>query len=166
MAQQSEILRNVGLFLLHSVFAIMGSAIVDASLHDVIPAHSGTAIILKAWIGSVACAVLTALFMVRALYSRTALWVWVLPGLWLILGIMSWYGSHRGSILEDTLLGRFSGNTCAITFARRPCIDFFVFTIPLIRAAAYSLGSLLSFVLRGNPDDTQAIRDVQEGAGV
>jgi|SRR6185437_3796638 len=166
MAQQSEILRNVGLFLLHSVFAIMGPAIVDASLHDVIPAHSGTAIILKAWIGSVACAVLTALFMVRALYSRTALWVWVLPGLWLILGIMSWYGTHHGSILEDTLLGRFSGNTCAITLDRRSCRDFLLFTIPFIRAAAYSVGSFLSVVLRRNDKDPQTIPAAQEGAGV
>ncbi len=165
MTQQNGILRSVALFLLHSIFAIMGPAIIDASLHDLIPSHSGTGIVLKAWIGSMAIAFLIALFMIRVLRSRTALWVWVVPALWLIVGFMYWYGSHHGSILEDTLLGHFSGNTCAVTLDHRPCRDFLLFTIPFIRAAAYSVGSILSFVLRRGPDNPPVVRDVQEGAG-
>ena len=165
MTQQNGIFKSVGLFFLHSIFAIMGPAIIDASLHDLIPAHSGTGIVLKAWIGSVAGAFLIALFMIRALQSKTALWVWVVPALWLAMGFMGWYGSHHGSIFEDTLLGRFSGNTCAITLDHRPCRDFLLFTIPFIRAVAYSAGSLLSFALRRSPKNPPVVRDVQEGAG-
>ena len=165
MAQQSAIIRSIGLFLLHGAFAIMGPAIVDALLHNLVPPHSGTGIVLEAWVGSVASALLIALFMIRALQSRTALWVWVVPALWLIVGFMAWYGAHHGSILEDTLLGRFSGNTCAVTLDHRPCRDFLLFTIPFIRATAYSIGSLLSFMLRRGPENPLAVRDIQEGAG-
>ena len=163
MPEQNGIFRSVGMFLLHSIFSIVGPAIIDASLHNLIPAHSGTGIVLKAWIGSIAGAFLIALLMVRALQSRTALWVWIVRALGLAMGFVAWYGSHHGSLFEDTLLGRFSGNTCAITLDHRPCRDFLLFTIPFVRAAAYSVGSLLSLVVRRS-SNPPVVRDVQEGA--
>ena len=59
--------------------------------------------------------------------DNAARWVWVLPTLWLVLGLM---------IRHDFLIGRAS--------IQREGVFFFAFTVPAIRAAAFSVGALVA----------------------
>jgi hypothetical protein len=147
--------RGIGLFLLHTLLAVLGPTLLGDPVNRFARPHSALDVVLRAWIGGILCAALTAIFMYRPLRSHTALWVWILPGIWLLFGILVFSTSSHDSVLADKLLTHFSGGTCASSLDHRPCWDFFAFTVPFVRAFSYSAGSLVSLRFsKGQPPRT------------
>jgi hypothetical protein len=127
-------LRFLGLVLLNLLIAIAGTAILDTAIWKLVPAHSLGAILYKELILSVACAGLIGFGMWRVWRSEAAKWTWVLPILWFAFGLLT--AARHG--IWGPLSVRLTANVAAETRG------FFLFTIPLTRAVAYSVGAYIS----------------------
>ncbi|SRR6266496_4429848 len=138
------ILRSFGIFLLNSLFALLGPTIVENAFDRVIRFQSGSDMILRSWIFSILCAALTAFFLYRAYRNNTAKWVWILPTLWFVLAVFALGRSYGHSVFGETLWAHISGISCGNALDRKACRDFFAFTIPGVRAISYSAGALIS----------------------
>lgn len=123
-----------GLLLLNVVVAVIGTAVLEATLGRIIPAHTVTAIFWKEIAVSVACATLVGFGMWRTWRSEAAKWTWVVPLLWFAFGL-SVFAGH--GIWGPLSFG--SANNVAAEIR-----SFFLFTIPLVRAVAYSVGAYIS----------------------
>src|SRR5579871_283817 len=136
-------LRFSGLVLLNLAVALFGTAILEASIAKLVPTHSLSAILWKVWILSVTCAALIGFGMWRTWRSGAAKWTWVLPMLWFAIRVVP------AAVASTGLWFQFSGAGCQQGVHSLDCRNFFVFTVPFIRGAAYSLGAYLSsFVYR------------------
>ena len=133
--------RNAGMFLLHTLIAVLGAAVVESPLHRIIHARTGPDVVLHAIGFSVLLPAVIAYFMFDGLRSSTAKWVWVLPSLLFAFGVLVFSGTHTSSILGESMWARFSGHTCGVTLQRGPCQYFFIFTIPFVRSISYSTGA-------------------------
>jgi hypothetical protein len=145
MTLKPRLLRSTGLFILDSLTAILGPAILEGSVWKLLPAHSVSAIVLKEWCLSVMCAALMGFLMYRTWHSRTSKWVWILPALWFAFRALPYLGrTHSHSVLfqEPGFWIHFSGAGC--TTAVSSCRVFYAFTVPLIRALSYSGAALLA----------------------
>jgi hypothetical protein len=141
-----KFLRLVGTFVLNLVIAIFGTAIVESSIWSawsrIGRAHSVSGIEAREWFLSLTIAALLGIFIGKR-WSRTAVWVWTLPVVFFALGALMYRGRPRSSVLVG---GGFAEHFLAPNCLADPhdCRDFFLFTIPAARAAAYSLAARLS----------------------
>jgi|SRR5579864_139473 len=142
--------RNLGMFVLETLFAVIGPAVVESPFDKIFRLHQGTTIVLRTWGFSIVCATLTAFFLYKSWRNATAKWVWILPGIWFALGVFAFRTSYSQSVLRDTSWAHFSGMTCS-NLDLKACRDFFAFTIPFIRAVSYSCGTLLASQVYGRP---------------
>ena len=117
-------LRFLGLLMINTVVAVIGTAILETAVWRVFPAHSAVGVLTKEWIISITFATSIGFGMWRTWRSSAAKWTWIVPALWFIFGLYS-----------DSV---FSASD------RR---GFFTFTVPLIRAISYSLGAYISSLL-------------------
>jgi len=143
-------LRIVGMFLLDTLTAVIGAAILEASLFKTIPAHSMAGAIRKQWILSILCAWFIGFFMFRAWRSETAKWAWAVPATWFVFGCLLVLGStyehtvqSGGSPLAN-FWAQLSGSACDSGIRASGCRNFFVFTVSFIRAVSYSTGAFVS----------------------
>lgn len=143
-------LRNAGMFLLHTLLAVLGAAVVESSLDKFIHVHTGADIVLRALGFSVVLPAVIAFFIPDRLRSRAAKWVWVLPVLFFSLGLATFSSIHTSGVLGETAWARFSGRTCGITLQREPCQYFVIFTIPLVRSVSYAAGAWLKMITQHN----------------
>lgn len=127
-------LRFFGLLLLNVLVAVIGTAILEATIGKAIPAHTVAAVFWKETIVSIICASLIGFGMWRTWRSEAAKWTWVLALLWFAFGALALAG--RG--VFGPLWVR-SGADVASEMR-----SFFAFTLPLIRTAAYSVGAYIS----------------------
>ena len=128
-------LRFFGLLLLNGVVAIVVTAILDVSLGRAIPSSTVVAVLWKEIILSIVLAALLGFGMWRTWRSKAATWTWVIPAIWFIVGLVAVAG--RG-IWGPLFLSSASAMGAA------GMRSFFLFTIPLIRAVAYSGGAYIS----------------------
>jgi hypothetical protein len=156
-ALQHRRLRSFAMFLVDTLAAVIGTAILDTTFYKMIPVHSIAGVIRKEWILSILCASFIGFFMYRTWKSDTSKWTWTLPTMWLIFGCFVALGStHEHSVLSgsSSALGSFwaqlSGTECDGGLHASGCSNFFVFTIPFIRALSYSAGALVSSRLYGS----------------
>jgi hypothetical protein len=77
----------------------------------------------------------------RTWRSRVAFWTWVLPTLWFGFGVKLILAIGQGP-----LLFQFSGEACVDGVRSIGCINWFVFSIPLVRSVFYSLGAYAASV--------------------
>ena len=147
-----KLLRLVGTFVLNLVIATFGTSIVESSIWSawsrIGRAHSVSGIEAREWLLSLTIAALLGIFIGKR-WSRTAVWVWTLPVVFFALGALMYRGRTSSSVLVG---GGFAEHFLAPNCLADPhdCRDFFLFTIPAARAAAYSLAARLSSHFR-NP---------------
>ena len=154
---QSRTLRIVGMFVLDAIVALFGTAILATSFSRIVSVHSIAGVIRREWIVSIVCAVFVGFFMYRTWRSGTSKWVWTIPTLWFIFGCLVVLASMREHSVfagsSGSGLGNFwiqlSGSDCGSGVHAPGCRDFFVFTIPFVRAVSYSAGAFLSCRIYG-----------------
>ena len=140
------LLRLVGAYVLNLVIAIFGTAIVESSIWSawsrIGRAHSIAGIEAKAWFLSLTIAALLGFFIGRR-SATTAIWVWIVPVAFFGLGALLYSARPNGGFLAGGgFAEHFFAPNCLAN--QHDCLDFFVFTIPAARAAAYSLAARLS----------------------
>lgn len=113
-------LRFVGFLIVHTVIALIGTAIVEHVIWRLVPAHSVVGILWKECILSATCAALIGFGVWKIWPNSAAKWVWVLPALW--------FSFHSRTVLVAPP-------------------SFFVITVPFVRAASYSTGAYISSLL-------------------
>lgn len=137
-------LKFVGLVLINLAVAVIGTAIPDTAVRRMIPSHSISAIVWKEIILSIVCAAFIGLAMWRTWQNSAAKWTWVVAAIWFAFGYLIMTG--RGDVW-GRLSGLGSGSVLSVPDVR----SFFVFTVPLIRAASYSVGAYVSSLLYSAP---------------
>ena len=72
-----------------------------------------------------------------------ALWVWVIPAIWMLVGIATW--KPTGSVFDASIWRWFFSASWwalpASPFRSRWVIDQFTYTVPLFTSVAYALGA-------------------------
>jgi hypothetical protein len=132
-------LKSLGLLVVNTVVAVIGTAILTTAFGKVFHGHSLSAILWREYVLSISCAAFIGFGMWRTWRSHLAFWTWVLPILWFAAKFLL-------AIRTGSLLFQFSGEACVEGVRPIGCINWFVFTIPLIRSVSYSLGAYASFV--------------------
>lgn len=142
-----KILRGAGAFCLNLAAAILGTAVIESPIWSSLGhARSAYAIEEREWLLSITAAALLGFFVCRRWPTRIAAWVWILPLAWFALRFLT-YRDPR-SVLLSGRLEHFLAPNCLNHTAT--CRDFFVFTIPAVRAASYSLGAWVTMHFRGH----------------
>jgi hypothetical protein len=128
--------------LFSTLFAVLGTAGIEAVVGPLYRPHSGHSAILKAWTLDVVVASLLGVIVQLSLKNTTMNWAWVLPAAAFSVRASSY------AVSAGNLFGHFSGQACAVELQGTPCTDFFLFTVPLIRGLSYSVGGVIVAYLR------------------
>jgi hypothetical protein len=140
-------LRFFGLLLLNLIVAVIGTAVLEATLGRMIPAHTVLAIFWKEIAVSVVCATLIGFGMWRTWRSDAAKWTWVVPLLWFVFGLL---------VLGRGIWGPlWFGSATNVAAEMR---SFFLFTLPLVRAVAYCIGVYISTFVYPSTVTSEAVR--------
>jgi hypothetical protein len=135
-------LRFVGFLMVHTVIAIIGTAIVEHAIWSVVPAQSVVGILWKECILSTICATSIGFGVRRIWQTSAAKRSWILPAVWFTFGFLTSHGDVWGGIF-----GLHSGSALVAPDTK----SFLVFTVPLLRAAFYSVGASVSSLLYSAP---------------
>jgi hypothetical protein len=135
-------LRSVGLLIVHTVVAIIGTAIAEGAIWKLVPAHSVVGIVWKDCIFGATLATLIGFGMWRTWRTSAAKWVWVLPAIWFAFGFLITRGDVWGG-----LFGIRSGSVLIMP----DTTSFFAFTVPFLRASFYSADASVSSLLSSAP---------------
>lgn len=131
-------LRMIGNVVLDTLIAVFGSAALESGIPRPVP-HSGTEVIWRAWIMSIALASLLGVLATRYRASKTGVWAWLIPaGVIAFRGLLYAFSSNTG------FPAHFSGYDCAIRLEKSDCYDFLIVTVPFVRAVSYSTAALLT----------------------
>ena len=133
-------LRFIGLLVVNTLVAGIGTAILEHAVWKAFPAHSVIGILWKEWIFSVTFATLIGFAMWLTWRNSAAKWTWVIPARWFSIGVLS-------VIASDDAVGRIFGLHTKSVFSKPETRTFFTFTVPLIRATFYSVGAYISSLL-------------------
>ena len=133
-------LRFLGLLLIHTVIAIVGSAIAEGAIWKMVPSHSVVGVLWKEWFFSTICATSIGFGMWRALRTSAAKWAWVLPAVWFAFGLLARHGDVWG--------GLFGQRSVLVAPDTK---SFYAFAVPLFRASFYSSGACASSRLSSAP---------------
>ena len=145
-----RLFRYMALHCGHLLVAVIGTAMITRSFGKLLHPRSVGGVIAGEWAMSIVCAAVIGLLMYRMWRWRPAIWVWIIPAVWLALGtFMIWPSAHRQSVLGPGggLWYEINGSACVNGIRDRGCRTFFGFTIPFIRAVAYSIGTIAGFWL-------------------
>ena len=118
------------------VIATIGTAILDTGLRRAIPTHSLTSVMWKECLFSMICAAGLGFSIRRIWRNSAAMWTWILPSIWFLVGLLAISGHSR-------VFGRpfvLSSGDMGVADIR----SFFAFTVPFIRSVFYSVGAFLS----------------------
>ncbi len=137
-------LRAGGTFLANALAAWIGTAILESLASSAIRpfTHSRSSTVIREWICSIVLAALIGVLVQQRWKTSTAKWVWVAGLLWFTFGLAGGLGFPIGSPWRT-----FSGMACVETQGI-PCIQFWDFTVPLIRCASYSIAACLAIRAR------------------
>jgi hypothetical protein len=125
-------------FILNSAFAVVGPEIIGWPLLQQIPSSSPSEVIAKACVGNPLIAAVLGVLVQKLTQSKVVRWAWPLPLLSLAIGLLVRYLSGGAA-----LTARFTGLACTDPIHTwDQCRDFFVFTLPILRAVPYSLAAL------------------------
>jgi hypothetical protein len=138
-------LRLIGAFLSNLAIAVLGTTIVESSmlaLSKIIRVHTVSGMEVRQLSLSLTIAALLGFFIGRR-RPTTAIWIWTLPIAFFGLGALLYIARPNTGVLAE---GGFAQHFFVPDLDDRR--DFFLFTIPATRAAAYSLAAWLSVHFR------------------
>jgi hypothetical protein len=132
-----KIFQRCGSVLLNTVFAVLGTAGIEAVVSPIYRPQSGQSAIVKAWILDVTVEAVLGVIVQHSRENPVIRWSWVIPAVAFAARALTYPDS------ASNIFGHFSGQSCAIELQGAPCTDFFLFTVPLIRGLSYSFASRL-----------------------
>ncbi len=135
-----RVLKFSGLLLVNLVVAVIGTAILDTAFQGAISSHSVAAMVWKELFFSIVCAGFIGFGMWRTWRNSAAKWIWVLPAVWFVFGFLTIAG-------HGDVWGRLSGFGSESVLSAPDVRSFFLFTVPLVRTVAYSVGAYVSSLL-------------------
>jgi hypothetical protein len=125
--------------------AVLVPAILEGTVWRLVSVHSVGAIVLKEWCLSVPIAAFMGFMMYRSWRSATSKWVWIPLAFWFGLRALPFiFRPHARGVLGENsgFWSHFSGAACSVDISH--CLDFLVFSVPLIRGLSYSIAALLA----------------------
>lgn len=130
-------LRKIGIYVLHVLVGAIGVFVVSALLASILDGVSSVSVSNAVFggpvfFGDIGLGFLAGFTLNRKLRSRSAMWVWVLPAVWLIAAIPSAFGGLYGSNGWGVLFGTKCGGDC---------LDQLLTVCPFYGSVAYSFGS-------------------------
>jgi hypothetical protein len=137
-------LRNVGLYLGHLLTALIGTAFFTTAISRL---HHPTTVLQALWQETIVgfiCAGLLGFAASKISSARLALWVWLAVAPFFMFHVLStlFHGSQISVLTKnEDLWSRIFGFDCLAEHYVGRCLDFFEFTVPMDRTAAYSLGA-------------------------
>jgi hypothetical protein len=146
MSETARYLRFAGSLLLQALLVLIGTAILEPLTGErLIQAHTLNAILLREYICGLLVAGFLGFLVYRVWQPAASLWIWLFAACWMSLRVITLFGS------QSSLFFQLSGVGCENGTAAIACRNWFIFTIPTVRAAGYSLGALFaSRVLLGS----------------
>ena len=133
-------LKFCGLVAVHIVIALLGTAILESSLHRIFRPNSIATVLWKELILSATIAFGLG-FSVQRLWQNTAAkWAWVLPALWFGFGTLLTVG-------HGAIFSQITGTACENGLGDPQCRRWFLFTIPLLRTGFYSVGASVQYIV-------------------
>jgi hypothetical protein len=96
--------------------------------------------VIREWACSIVFATLIAIIIQTRRRTATAKWVWAAGALWFVFGLSGGLG-----LPVDNPWLTFSGIACSES-PGIPCMQFWIFTVPVVRSVAYSIASALARV--------------------
>ena len=135
-----RVLRGCGGFLANALAAIVGVALLKTAGSVLVKlfTHSPVSMILTEWACSIIFSALLRVSAQRRWRTSTARWIWLPALLWFLFGLTGRAGLPLGNPWLT-----FSGLAC-VHERGIWCTEFYVFTVILVRASAYSLAAFLS----------------------
>jgi hypothetical protein len=144
-----KFIRRAGELFLGWLIAVFGTAVINSPLSKLYRPQTINSVLVREFLLSVIVSALLGFFICQRWRMDTAKWVWIfgavllgLRSLLLLLG-----GPERG------LWFQISGVACREGFGTA-CRNYFVVTIPSIRAIFYSAGAWICLLLRTNAGST------------
>jgi hypothetical protein len=142
-------LRFLGLLVIHTVVAIIGTAIAEGEIWKLVPVHSVVGVLWKDCVFGTTLATLIGFAMWRTWRTSAAKWVWVLPAVWFAFGFLITHGDVWGGLF---------GIGSRSVLATADTTSFFAFTAPFLRASCYSAGASVSSLLSSAPATSAQMR--------
>jgi len=142
----SRILKFATFVAIHLVIAVIGTAILDTSLRRRLaaPLYSFSGIIWTESLLSIVFAMALGFGVWRVWHNSAGKYTWVPAVAWLVIGFLSTLG-------RSDIWGRFFSFGSGGGIRPAEMRTFFAFTVPLIRAACYSLGTYIPSLFRAAP---------------
>jgi hypothetical protein len=134
--------------ILNLIAAVVGTAVLALTVGFPIRVESVTAVLLRNVLLSITLGMTVGFYVFRAWETVTAKWVWIIPALLFGLRFASLLLSlpQATVFIPETsrfrpLWIQFSGAGCYDGWHTEPCLNFDLFTIPLISTISYSFGA-------------------------
>ena len=143
-------IRNTLVWLLNAVVALFGTAVVEAAISRFFHPHTITDVLVRTYALSAAIAFVLGFFVYRQWKPSMARWVGLGGLCWFLLGAFL-------SVGRRSLWDQMSGTACEYGLQAIGCRNWFVFTLPALRAVLYSLGALLCWRVAAH--GTSALED-------
>ncbi len=151
-------LRWMGILLLHTLTALIGTAIVATPVERLWRPQTTSGVVMREWILSVTIALALGIFNQSAKKSRPGLYVWILPTGLAAVWSLAFVSIPRNSVLQPTssFTDVFSGRTCSLTGYSPECRAWIIFSISAARGICYSVGGLVGLKLHDHLKQTTA----------
>jgi hypothetical protein len=139
----------VGALVLNICIALLGTPLLEAGIGKMFHPHSFAALLWKWWALDFLCAAGLGFSISRLWRSKAAAWTWVLPVLWFALRFVpaALSDGNQSVLVGHSVWSRFSGSDCISGLPSLGCRTFFLFTLPLVRGVAYSVGVYTASIL-------------------
>ena len=125
--------RKIGIYLMHFLIGSVGVFVVGTLLASVSSVSVGNALFGgPVFFGDIGLGFLAGFTLNRKLRSKSAMWVWVIPAIWLIANIPDAFGNLYGPNGWGVLFG---------TKCRPDCLDQLLSVCPFYSSVAYSVGA-------------------------
>lgn len=137
----SNRLKIAGRYALDFLTAVIGPAVIIVPLRAAVPLQSTHSRIFEECCLSIFLAAALVVFCQRSWGRPVSKWVWIPATLLFAFGSVAFAGSDPKSAFfsDSNFWERFSGLDCGID--RWSCVDFYIFTVPLIRTISFSLAA-------------------------
>lgn len=144
--------RTVGSLLLNLAIAVFGTAIIESSIWSRMgQSRSMFEVITREWLFSVTIAALLSYIVCRRRPNKAAMWVWVLPVLFLAFRVLL-YATNK---IDNSIWEHFLAPNCIN--GKAECRDFWIFTIVAARTVVYSLVGWVSWRLWPKKTDSPQV---------